>query len=73
MEVTNTEVKHYFEELQQQLLKKQAHWEQVDPYPHAVGVLMRANRLGWHEKILPEIENAIHTLEDIDYRKDFIN
>lgn len=73
MEVANAEIKHYFEELQQLLLKQQAHWEQVDPYPYAVGVLVRANRLGWYEKILPEIENAIHKLEDIDYRKDFIN
>ncbi|MFL2120010.1 hypothetical protein ACEN30_07835 [Marinilactibacillus psychrotolerans] len=54
------------------MLKQKAYWEEVDPYPHAVGVLMRANRLGWYEKILPEIENAIHTLEDIDYRKEFV-
>ncbi|WP_080147243.1 hypothetical protein [Marinilactibacillus piezotolerans] len=72
MEVTTREVKQYFEELKEQMLKQQAYWEQVDPYPHAVGVLMRINRLGWYEKILPEIEEALNTIEEIDYRKDFI-
>ena len=72
MEVTTVEVKQYFSNLKKEILDHQAHWEEIDPRLHAVGVLKRANRLGWYESILPKIEDAIAAIEDIEYRDDFI-
>lgn len=70
MEVSAVEVKEYFEGLKKVVLDRQSYWEEIDPRPHAVGVLMRIDRLSWYEEILPKIEETIEMLGDI---KDKIN
>lgn len=72
MEVTTVEVKQYFSDLKKEILDRQAYWEDIDPRPHAVGVFVRLRRLTWYEDVLPEIENVIKTIEDIEYRDNFI-
>lgn len=72
MEVSTVEVKDYFDNLKKTILDRQSYWEEVDPRPHAVGVLMRINRLSWYEEILPKIEEAIEMLEDVKNKKDYI-
>lgn len=73
MEVTTVEVKQYFSDLKKEILDRQAYWEDIDPRPHAVGVFVRLRRITWYQDILPEIENVIKTIEDIEYRDNFIN
>ena len=72
MEVSAVEVKEYFEDLKKVVLDRQSYWEEIDPRPHAVGVLMRIDRLSWYEEILPKIEKTIELLEDIKDKTDYI-
>lgn len=72
MEVSAVEVKEYFEDLKKVVLDRQSYWEEIDPRPHAVGVLMRIDRLSWYEEILPKIEETIEMLEDIKGKTDYI-
>lgn len=72
MEVSTVEVKDYFDNLKKVILDRQSYWEELDPRPHAVGVLIRRRRLSWYQEILPEIEDAIEMLEDIKDKKDYI-
>ena len=44
MEVSAVEVKDYFEDLKKVVLDRQSYWEEIDPRPQAVGVLMRIDR-----------------------------
>lgn len=72
MEVGAVEVKEYFEDLKKVVLDRQSYWEEIDPRPHAVGVLIRRKRLTWYEEILPKIEETIELLEDIKDKTDYI-
>lgn len=72
MEVSAVEVKEYFEDLKKVVLDRQSYWEEIDPRPHAVGVLKRIDRLSWYEEILPKIEKTIELLEDIKDKTDYI-
>ncbi|EOA6360020.1 hypothetical protein ACH5RY_003064 [Enterococcus faecalis] len=53
-------------------MDRQSYWEEVDPRPHAVGVLIRRKRLSWYEEILPKIEETIEMLEDIKDKRNYI-
>lgn len=72
MEVSAVEVKDYFDNLKKTILDRQSYWEEIDPRPHAVGVLMRKKRLSWYEEILPKIEETIEMLEDIKDKRNYI-
>ena len=72
MEVSAVEVKDYFEDLKKVVLARQSYWEEIDPRPHAVGVLMRIDRLSWYEELLPKIEETIEMLEDIKDKRNYI-
>ncbi len=69
MEVSAVEVKEYFVDLKKVVLERQSYWEEIDPRPHAVGVLIRRKRLSWYEEILPKIEE---TIEDIKDKRNYI-
>ena len=72
MEVSAGEVKEYFEDLKKVVLARHSYWEEIDPKPHAVGVLIRRKRLSWYEEILPKIEETIEMLEDIKDKRNYI-
>lgn len=72
MEVSAVEVKEYFEDLKKVVLDRQSYWKEIDPRPHAVGVLIRRKRLSWYEEILPKIEETIEMLEDIKGKRNYI-
>lgn len=72
MEVSAVEVKDYFDNLKKTILDRQSYWEEIDPRPHAVGVLMGRKRLSWYEEILPKIEETIEMLEDIKDKRNYI-
>ena len=58
--------------LKKVVLDRQSYWEEIDPRPHAVGVLIRRKRLSWYEEIIPKIEETIEMLEDIKDKRNYI-
>ncbi|MCD1147462.1 hypothetical protein LQU94_04980 [Peptoniphilus sp. KCTC 25270] len=52
-------------EVEKDAREKYDYWNELDPNGETMGILIRAKRVAWLESILPKMEEAIETLDEI--------